>query len=63
MTDLTLSQALKEGRLPDFVAQAEAQGIGPADRSQFDALVGRVTAPQPEDQTSHSRGGGSKRGK
>jgi len=50
---LTLSQALASGRLDDFVAQAEADGIGPADRSQFDALM-RVTAPPPEDQTSRS---------
>ena len=63
MADLTLSQAIKLNRLPEFAAQAEAQGIGPADRAQFEALVGTLTAPQPEDQTSRSRGGGSKRGK
>lgn len=60
---LTLAQALTEGRLQDFVDQAEAQGIGPADRAQFDAMVGRVTAPQPEGQTSRSPAHGSKRGK
>ena len=60
---LTLSQALAEGRLEDFVAQAEAQGIGPADRAQFEAMVGRITAPQPEGQTSRSRAHGSKHGK
>lgn len=63
MTRLTLSQALAEGRLQDFAAQAEADGIGPADRAQFDALVGRVTAPLPEGQTSHSPVRGSKRGR
>lgn len=63
MTRLTLSQALSEGRLQDFAAQAEAEGIGPADRAQFDALVGRVTAPLPEGQTSRSPVRGSKRGK
>lgn len=63
MTRLTLSQALAEGRLQDFAAQAEADGIGPADRAQFDALMGRVTAPLPEDQTSRSPVRGSKRGK
>lgn len=63
MTRLTLSQALSEGRLSDFVDQAEADGIGPADRAQFEAMVGRVTAPQPEDQTSRSPAHGSKRGK
>lgn len=60
---LTLAKALAEGRLEEFAAQAEAEGVGPADRAQFEALMGRVTAPQPEDQTSRSRGGGSKRGK
>ena len=60
---LTLSEALATDRLDEFVEQAEAEGIGPADRAQFEALVGRVTAPQPEDQTSRSPGSGSKRGK
>lgn len=60
---LTLSEALASGRLDDFVAQAEADGIGPADGVQFEAMVGRVTAPQPEDQTSRSRGSGGSRGK
>lgn len=63
MTRLTLAQALSEGRLQDFAEQAEADGIGPADRAQFDALVGRVTAPLPEGQTSRSPVRGSKRGK
>jgi hypothetical protein len=49
--------------LDDFIDQAEAEGIGPADRAQFEALVGTLTAPQPEGQTSRSHGGGSKRGK
>lgn len=60
---LTLAEAIEQDRLDDFTAQAEAQGIGPADRAQFEAMVGRVTAPQPEDQTSRSPGSGSKRGK
>ena len=60
---LTLAEALKSGRLSDFVDQAERQGLGPADRAQFEEVVGRVTAPQPEGQTSHSPVRGSKRGK
>jgi hypothetical protein len=63
MNRLTLSRALAEGRLPDFIAQAEAEGIGPADRAQFDAVVERVTAPLPEGQTSRSPARGSMRGK
>jgi len=50
---LTLAEALASKRLSDFAAQAEAEGIGPADRSQFEKMVGRVTAPLPEGQTSH----------
>lgn len=60
MSKLSLADVLAPNRLDDFVAQAVADGVGPADRSQFDALVGRVTAPQPEGQTSRSRGDGSK---
>lgn len=60
---LTLSDAISSNRLPNFIAQAEAEGIGPADRSQFDAMLGAVTASLPEDQTSHSRGQDGSRGK
>ena len=60
---LKLNVALAENRLQEFAAQAEADGIGPADRAQFDTLVGRVTAPLPEGQTSRSPARGSKRGK
>ena len=59
---ITLSEALEQDRLEEFIEQAEAEGVGPADRAQFEALVGRVTAPQPEDQTSRSPGSGAKRG-
>ena len=50
---LTLAEALASNRLSDFAAQAEAEGVGPADRTQFDKMLERVTAPLPEDQTSH----------
>jgi hypothetical protein len=60
---LTLHEAIESGKLADFAAQAEAQGICPANRAQFDALLGAVTAPQQEDQTSRSRARGSSRGK
>ena len=63
MERMTLSDALASGDLEPFIRQAEAEGIGPADRAQFEAMVGRVTAPQPEDQTSRSPARGSKRGK
>lgn len=63
MDKLSLADALASNRLEDFITQAEAAGVGPVNRAQFEALVGRLTVPQPEDQTSHSRGGGASRGK
>lgn len=63
MTELSLADALASGRLEDFIVQAEADGIGPADRVQFEAVVGTLTAPQPADQTSRSPAPGSKREK
>ena len=63
MNRLTLSEAIATNRLGDFAAQAEADGIGPVDLAQFDATVGRVTAPLPEGQTSRSPVRGSTRGK
>lgn len=60
---LSLADALATARISDFIAQAEAEGIGPADRDQFNAMVGRITAPQPEGQTSRSPARGSTRGK
>lgn len=63
MDYITLADALASDRLGEFVAQAEAEGIGPADRAQFEGLVGTLTAPQREDQTSRSPAPGSKPGK
>lgn len=61
---LTLAEALRTHRLDDFIAQAEAEGVANADETAFERLLGRVVkAPPPEDRTSRSRGGGSKRGK
>jgi hypothetical protein len=63
MTRLTLSQAIAEGKLQDFASQDEADGVGPADCAQFEAIVGGVTAPEPEGHTSRSPVRGSKHGK
>lgn len=52
---LTLQQATDTGCLSDFIAQAEAEGVGPTWGEVFDALLGRITAPQP-DTFSHYRG-------
>lgn len=55
---LKLNQALAENRLAEFIEQAEAEGIGPADRADFEARLGRLTAPRQEDRTSRSRARG-----
>jgi len=55
MTGLSLLEAMKAGRLGDFIAQEEARGIGSIDRSELDrALAKLVKAPQSKDQTSRS---------
>ncbi len=58
MALLSLADAKANGRLSDFIAQEESRGVGPVDRSEFDALTAAlVKAPQSEDQTSHSASG------
>jgi hypothetical protein len=52
---LTLSEAVKTGRLQEFIAQEEARGVGPVDRAELDrALAKMVKAPRSEGQTSRS---------
>jgi hypothetical protein len=63
MTSISLADALASGDLEPFIRQAEASGLGPAVRTQFDALLGAVTAPPQEGQTSRSPVRGSTRGK
>ena len=53
MNTLSLAYALASNRLSDFVDQAEKLGVGPADRTQFEKMVGHVTAPLPKGQTCH----------
>jgi hypothetical protein len=55
---LTLVEAVKAGRLQEFIAQEEARGVGPVSRADFDKLAeALVKAPQSEDQTSRSASG------
>ena len=61
-TRLQVQELLNEWH-QQAVQQAEADGIGPADRAQFETMVGRVTAPLPEGRTSRSPGRGSLRGR
>ncbi len=61
---LPLSEALKAGRLQDFIAQEEARGIGPAVIADLDrALAATIRPRQSEDQTSRSSSGDCSRGK
>lgn len=60
MERITLGEALEGGDLESFVRQAEADGLGAADREEFDARLGAlIKAPPQAGQTSHSpvRGG------
>jgi hypothetical protein len=41
---LTLSKALESGRLQEFIAQAEANGVGPAHHSLLVVNGNRFTA-------------------
>lgn len=52
---LTLAEAIKSRRLPEFIAQEEARGVGPADIAELDPALARVIkSPRSEDQTSRS---------
>jgi hypothetical protein len=49
---LTLSEALKAGRLQELVAQGEAQGVGGANKAKFDEAV-RLLATAPHQKIEH----------
>ncbi len=50
---LSLSKAIKNRRLQDFIAQEEARGIKPASEQELMATIGAaIKPPQLEDQTS-----------
>lgn len=55
-TLLTLSEAIKAGRLNEFIAQEEARGVGPANQKEVQAalLLLATTPTQSGDQTSRS---------
>ena len=49
---LPLKQALDEGRLEEFIAQAEAHGVEPIAKDEFWAAVTAIVRPpRSEDQT------------
>lgn len=43
---LSLREARKQGRLDEFVAQAETDGVGPADLEEFNEAVRKIVRPQ-----------------
>ena len=52
---ITLADAIKSGRLGDFVAQEEARSVGPALKIELDAALSRlIKAGKSADQTSRS---------
>jgi hypothetical protein len=54
---ITLSQALKEDRLSEFIAQAEAHGLDPANYAEFDVVIRTAlkVAPDIRDEAPHGR--------
>jgi hypothetical protein len=62
---MTLSNALKSGRLREFIEQEEARGIGPANTKEVDAAIKALAAtlPQSEDRTSRSSSDDGSNGK
>jgi hypothetical protein len=64
MMRLSLAQAVKENRLPEFISQQESMGVGAINRSEFDSVVeAAVTQPQSQGQTSGSPAHGGSSGK
>ena len=52
---LSLSAAVRSGRLDAFIAQEEARGVGPINRADFDATLAKlVKAPRSKNRTSRS---------
>ncbi len=56
---LSLSEAIRTGRVSEFVAQEQERGVGPASLADLDRALTAVIKPrQSEDQTSRSSSGG-----
>ena len=52
---MTLIEAMRAGRLSEFISQQELKGVESGPRKKFDALIKlAVKAHQPQDQTSGS---------
>lgn len=52
---ISLNDALRSGRLNEFIAQEEARGVGPISEAEFDETASQVIkTPQSDGQTSRS---------
>ena len=52
---LSLSDAIKEGRIAEFINQEEARGLSDGDRASFERVIkAAVKPPQSADRTSRS---------
>lgn len=52
---LSLAEAIKTGRLQEFIAQEEVRDISPVDRAELDAAINTVIkSPRSEDRTLRS---------
>jgi hypothetical protein len=52
---LSLGDAIKSGRLQEFIAQAEASDLGPVSEAEFDRTASTlIKTPLSDDQTSGS---------
>lgn len=61
---LTLSKAIKEGRLEEFIRQTERAGVGPVSQADFDAAASKVIKHETRsDRTSRSSSRGGSTGK
>jgi hypothetical protein len=62
---LTLSKAIKTGKIKEFVAQEEARGMGPVERQELDDTIKRLaTTPlKSANRTSRSSSGDGSTGK
>lgn len=61
---ISLSEAIRDGRLDDFIAQEEARGIGPVDRNALDRAIAKLAkARRSGDRTSRSSFRDGSRGK
>lgn len=53
LSELTLSEALRSGRLQDFIAQEEARGIGPVNAKKLDRALRAAGQPTTQKQSAN----------